>query len=145
VIDEAAKSAGDNTRTISSIAQAYLDISAEDKALALYGPEFLNKNIGTAAVLGPYASFWTRQDKNLDSALIAAKKAVEVAPDGYAGWVTLANVYLKLKDARGPEGHDPAAGGPDQVPSRGHQVGSAEFPGGTPSGVPLFFLASPPS
>jgi tetratricopeptide (TPR) repeat protein len=99
VIDEAAKSAGDNTRTISSIAQAYLDISAEDKALALYGPEFLNKNIGTAAVLGPYASFWTRQDKNLDSALIAAKKAVEVAPDGYAGWVTLANVYLKLKNA----------------------------------------------
>ena len=101
VIDQAAKAAGDNTRTISSIAQAYIDISADDKALALYGPEFLKKNIGMAAVLGPYASFWARQEKNLDSALVAAKKAVEAAPDGSAGWMTLANVYMALKN--GPE------------------------------------------
>jgi tetratricopeptide (TPR) repeat protein len=99
IIDQAAKEAGDNTRTISSIAQAYLDISAEDKALAIYGPEFLNKNIGTAAALGPYASFWARQDKNLDSALLAAKKAVELAPDTGSNWLTLANVYVKMKNA----------------------------------------------
>jgi tetratricopeptide (TPR) repeat protein len=98
-VDAAAKEIGDNARMIPAIAQAYLDIGAEDKALAIYGPEFLKKNIGNAAQLGPYASFWTRQEKNLESALEAAKKAVELAPDNPMGWTTLGNVYLRMKNA----------------------------------------------
>lgn len=101
IVDEAAKATGDNARMVPSVAQAYLDISAEDKALALYGPEFLKKNIATVTALGPYASFWARQDKNLDSALAAAKKLVELAPDAGGNWLMLANVYVVLKN--GPE------------------------------------------
>ena len=101
IIDEAAKSIGDNARMVPSIAQAYVDISADDKALALYGPEFLKKNIAIVTALGPYASFWARQDKNLDSALAAAKKLVELAPDAGGNWLMLANVYVVLKN--GPE------------------------------------------
>ena len=98
-IDAAAKDAGDNARMLPSIAQAYIDIGAEDKALALYGPEFVKKNIGRAASLSPYASFWARQEKNLDSALEAAKKAVELGPENPMGWITLGTVYVKLKNA----------------------------------------------
>ena len=98
-IDAAAAESGDNARMIPSIAQAYIDIGAEDKALALYGPEFVKKNIGRAASLSPYASFWARQEKNLDSALEAAKKAVELGPENPMGWITLGTVYVKLKNA----------------------------------------------
>lgn len=99
VIDEALKAAGENPRMISSFAQAYLDIGAEDKAMAIYGPAFLQKSLAAAAAITPYASFWARQDKNLDSALEAAKKAVEMNPAAFAGWTTLAQVYIKMKNA----------------------------------------------
>ncbi len=99
MVDEAAKAAGDNARVLPGVAQAYMDIGAEDKALAFYGPEFLKKNLANAQALSGYAMFWSRQEKNLDSALEAAKKNVELAPANYAGWTTLAQVYIKLKDA----------------------------------------------
>ncbi len=99
MVDEAAKAAGDNARMLPGVAQAYLDIGAEDKALAFYGPEFLKKNMANAQALSGYAMFWSRQDKNLDSALEAAKKNAELAPANYAGWATLAQVYIKLKNA----------------------------------------------
>jgi tetratricopeptide (TPR) repeat protein len=98
-VDEAAQKVGDNVRMLPSVAQAYLDIGAEDKALAFYGPEYLKKNLANATALTPYASFWARQEKNLDSALEAAKKAVELAPDAYSNWTTLATVYVRMKNA----------------------------------------------
>jgi tetratricopeptide (TPR) repeat protein len=98
-VDEAAKAAGDNARMIPGIAQAYLDIGAEDKALGVYGPAFLQRSLAAAAAITPYASFWARQDKNLDSALEAAKKAVEMNPNAFVGWTTLAQVYVKMKNA----------------------------------------------
>lgn len=97
-IDAAAKDAGDNARMIPQIAQAYIDIGADDKALAVYGPEFLKKNSGTVNTVMQYASFWGRAEKNLDSALEAAQKAVELGPANPTGWTTLAQVYLKLKN-----------------------------------------------
>ncbi len=98
-VDEAFKTGGDNPRMISSFAQAYLDIGAEDKALAVYGPAFLQKSLAAASSITPYASFWARQDKNLDSALEAAKKAVEMNPTAFVGWTTLAQIYVKMKNA----------------------------------------------
>jgi len=98
-VDAAAKDIGDNARMIPTVAQAYLDIGAEDKALALYGPEFAKKNEANATALSGYASFWTRQDKNMDGALAAAQKAVALAGDVYANWMTLANVHLRMKNA----------------------------------------------
>jgi tetratricopeptide (TPR) repeat protein len=99
VIDEGAKAAAENPRMISSYAQAYLDVGAEDKALAIYGPAFLQKSLAAASSITPYASFWARQEKNLESALEAAKKAVEMNPAAFVGWTTLAQVYVKMKNA----------------------------------------------
>lgn len=101
LVDQAAMAAGENARMLPSVAQAYLDIGAEDKALALYGPEFLKKNLANAQALSGYALFWGRQEKNLDSALEAAKKNAELAPANPTSWTTLAQVYIKLKN--GPE------------------------------------------
>ncbi len=98
-VDEAAKTAGENARMIPSLAQAYIDIGADDKALAIYGPAFMQKSSASANALTPYAAFWARQDKNLDSALEAAQKAIEMNPTAYVGWTTLAQVYVKLKNA----------------------------------------------
>ncbi|MBM3293905.1 MAG: hypothetical protein FJY82_05200 [Candidatus Aminicenantes bacterium] len=98
-IDAAAKEIGDNARMLPTVAQTYLEVGAEDKALALYGPDYAKKNEASATALGGYASFWARQGKNLDSALAAAQKAVAAAPDTSANWITLGNVYVKLKNA----------------------------------------------
>jgi len=96
--DSAAKQVGDNPRMLSMAAQAYLDIGAEAKALDIYGPKFLKKNMADASILGQYAGFWTRQEKNLKSALEAAKKAVELTPAAPAAWLSLGNVYIKMKN-----------------------------------------------
>jgi len=98
-VDAASKEAGDTAQIIPSIAQAYIDLGAEDKALAVYGPAFYKKNIGAPVVLRGYATFWTNQNKNLDGALEAAKKGTELAADDYRSWTTLGNVHLKLKNA----------------------------------------------
>ena len=48
--------------------------------------------------LNGYAYFWSGQGKNLESALEAAKKAVELRPKVSYSWSTLSDVYLKLKN-----------------------------------------------
>jgi tetratricopeptide (TPR) repeat protein len=98
-VDAAAKDIGDNARMVPTIAQAYLDIEAGDKALAIYGPDFAKNNEANATALSGYASFWSRQDKNLESALAAAQKSVSLAGDVPANWLTLGNVYLRMKNA----------------------------------------------
>ncbi|MBN1938370.1 MAG: tetratricopeptide repeat protein [Candidatus Aminicenantes bacterium] len=97
-VDAAAKELGGNPRMLSQAAQTYLDIGAEAKALDIYGPKFLKANMADASVLGQYAGFWTRQEKNLKSALEAAKKAVELTPAAPAAWLSLGNVHIKLKN-----------------------------------------------
>jgi tetratricopeptide (TPR) repeat protein len=78
-------------------ARIFIDADQKDRALAVFGPEFLKKNMDNAAILSGYASFWSGQSLNLESALTAAKKAVELAPDGYRGWSTLSQIAMKLK------------------------------------------------
>lgn len=48
-----------------------------------------------ADALTSYASFWARQGKNLDSALAAAKKAVELKPAQYYLWAGLGDLLGK--------------------------------------------------
>jgi tetratricopeptide (TPR) repeat protein len=79
-------------------ARIYSDAGQADKALAAYGPEFLKKIMSMAPLLGRYAQFWSSQNKNLESALEAAKKAAELTPDGYTAWNTLSQVYQKQKN-----------------------------------------------
>ncbi len=78
-------------------ADLYLRSGKEDKALAVFGPEFAKKSGAGADMLLSYASFWNRQGKNLESALEAAKKAVE-RESAYYTFDTLSQVQLKLKN-----------------------------------------------
>jgi tetratricopeptide (TPR) repeat protein len=82
--------------TIQSLAQVYLKLNKEDKALEVYGPAYVKKYWDKSVNVRSYAGFWTRQGKNLESALGAAKRAIELTPDAYA-WDTLAQTFLKLK------------------------------------------------
>jgi tetratricopeptide (TPR) repeat protein len=47
-------------------------------------------------VLSSYASFWNRQGTNLDDAVAAAKRSVELASD-YSNNFTLGQAFFKLK------------------------------------------------
>ncbi len=76
-------------------AQIYLKLEKEDKALAVFGPEFMDKHTDDSNVLNSYAWFWANQGKNLESALEAAEKSVELAESAY-NTDTLALVYQKL-------------------------------------------------
>jgi tetratricopeptide (TPR) repeat protein len=78
-------------------ARIFIDADQKDRALAVFGPEFLKKNMDNGPILSGYASFWSGQSLNLESALTAAKKAVELTPDSYRGWTTLSQVAMKLK------------------------------------------------
>ena len=77
-------------------AQNYMKLGKEEKALKLFGPEYAAKHQDDAAILNTYAMFWAQQGKNLESALEAAKKNVEIQ-DAYYNWDTLATVYQKLE------------------------------------------------
>ncbi|MCJ7485610.1 MAG: CDC27 family protein, partial [Candidatus Aminicenantes bacterium] len=82
--------------TLSQVAGIYTKLKKTDKALAIYGPEFAKKNWGDQGILAGYASFWNRQEMNLDDALAAAKKSVELAPD-YDNNYILGQILFKQK------------------------------------------------
>lgn len=73
-----------------------LDADRMDRALAVYGPEYIQKNMDKGPALTSYAAFWSRLNKNLESALEAAKKTAELTPDAAGNWATLGQIYLKL-------------------------------------------------
>jgi tetratricopeptide (TPR) repeat protein len=78
-------------------ARIFVDADQKNRALAVFGPEFLKGHMSEAGTLRGYVAFWSGQSMNLDSALLAAKKTVELAPDGYREWSALSQVQLKLK------------------------------------------------
>jgi tetratricopeptide (TPR) repeat protein len=78
-------------------ARIFVEADKMDRALAVFGPEYLKKNIENGRAVTAYVSFWLGQGKNLESALEAAQKAVVLAPAAYTGWNNLSQVNLKLK------------------------------------------------
>jgi tetratricopeptide (TPR) repeat protein len=78
-------------------ARIFIEADKPDRALAVFGPEYLKKNMENGRAVSAYATFWTVQGKNLDSALEAAQKAVALTPDAYTGWNNLSQINLKLK------------------------------------------------
>jgi tetratricopeptide (TPR) repeat protein len=88
----------ENAYILQQVAAAYVKTGKEEKALAIFGPEYIKPKSGDANSLYGYARFWTMQGKNLDSALEAAKKAVEIKPGVFYGWSMLSDVQLKLKN-----------------------------------------------
>jgi tetratricopeptide (TPR) repeat protein len=88
----------ENSYILQQAANAYAKSGKEAKALELYGPAFAKKNAADPTALYSYAGFWARQGKNLDDALAAAKKSVELMPGAYYFWNTLSLVHEKMKN-----------------------------------------------
>jgi len=91
----------DSSYFLSQAAGVYIKAGKEDRALEIFGPAYLQKNIGKASALENYTAFWGNQGKNLDSALEAGRKAVELSPNAYYSWYALSTVLLAKKDYDG--------------------------------------------
>jgi tetratricopeptide (TPR) repeat protein len=87
----------DNTYIIQQAASIYCKQGLMEKALAVYGPDYIGKYMDKASTLSSYGRFWANQGQNLDSALAAAKKSVALSPDEAYNWDGLGQIYLKLK------------------------------------------------
>lgn len=79
-------------------ADLLLKADDEEKALEVYGPSYVEQHLegDDANVLNAYAWFWALRDTNLESALKAAKKAVELSPQDANIHDTLGMVYWKM-------------------------------------------------
>ena len=78
-------------------ARIFVEADKLDRALAVFGPEYLKKNLDKAPALASYVNFWLAQGKNLDSVLEAAQRGVELNAGSYTGWTSLSQVDMKLK------------------------------------------------
>jgi tetratricopeptide (TPR) repeat protein len=87
----------DNLYLLRQAAGVCSKLNKLDRALELFGPSYVEKNGGDANKLYTYANFWSGEEKNLESALAAAKKAVELSPATPYYWGTLAGVHHKMK------------------------------------------------
>jgi tetratricopeptide (TPR) repeat protein len=87
----------DSAYFLGQVAGLYVKANQLPKALQIYGPAYSRNNVKDATALYQYAGFWARQEKNLDDALVAAKKAVELMPTYYI-YNTLSQVYQKMKN-----------------------------------------------
>jgi len=88
----------ENSYILQQVAGIYIKADKEAKALILFGPAYAKKNAAEANNLYGYARFWASQGKNLNDALAAAKKSVELRPGSYYIWSTLGTVYHKMKN-----------------------------------------------
>ena len=77
-------------------ATIYAKAGQPEKALEVFGPEYLKKNLDKADALYPYAWYWNGQGKNLESALEAIKRMIEIQP-GLTYFDIQAQILLKLK------------------------------------------------
>jgi len=96
--DLALKIMPDNLNMTQRVATLYTKLNKPERALANFGPEFIKKFMDRPNDLGKYALFWISQDKNLDGALVAAKRTVELAPKSPNMWDLLSIVYQKQKN-----------------------------------------------
>lgn len=79
-------------------ASVFTSQKKNDRALDLYGTRYVEKWMGDAGRLASYASFWSEQGTNLESALGAAKELVDLSPGQSRSWGTLAIVHQKMKN-----------------------------------------------
>jgi hypothetical protein len=85
-----------------TIARLFLDSGQPSRAEDVYGAGFLKTIQSDAEALIRYSSFWKSINRNLFSALEAARRASQIAPDNGRAWGTLAEAYVadgNLKDA----------------------------------------------
>jgi tetratricopeptide (TPR) repeat protein len=86
----------DNMYVRQRAAGVYLKLDQEAKAIEVFGPAFAKKYWDEPGELRSYVYFWTQQGKNLDGALAAVERALELRPRAYYHWSALADLYLKM-------------------------------------------------
>jgi thioredoxin-like negative regulator of GroEL len=77
-------------------ASVYLKLGREAKAFEVFGPAFAIKFWDEPGELRSYIYFWTQQGKNLDGALAAARRTLELRPRAYYHWSALSDLLLKM-------------------------------------------------
>lgn len=99
-LESAVESAGESDPFVAaSAAGIFVKAGREDKALEAFGPGFAKANWDNAGVLSRYAMFWAGQGgMNSEGALAGAKRTVELSPEAYTSWNTLASVHRLRKD-----------------------------------------------
>jgi tetratricopeptide (TPR) repeat protein len=81
------------------VATIFINAGANEKALAVYGPDFAKANWDSASLLVRYATFWSPQKGvNRESALQAAQRATELQPDLVPAWSALSDLHLAAKN-----------------------------------------------
>jgi len=81
---------------LTQVAGIYAKLDKTEKALALYGPDLAKKSWDDPSALSSYAAFWNRQGKNLDGAVEAAKRSVELKAEYYNCFI-LGQMLFKMK------------------------------------------------
>ena len=77
------------------LAEVYLALGDDEEAFAVYGSEYAKTIEKNARTLNSYAWFWAEKEKNLKSALKAAKKSLELE-DSHLTWDTLSRIHWKM-------------------------------------------------
>ncbi|MGA2531619.1 MAG: hypothetical protein ABSG19_01140 [Candidatus Aminicenantales bacterium] len=78
-------------------ATIYAKLNRPDKALEMFGPDYIQKNLDKSDTLYAYAWYWNQQGKNLESALDAVRKLIEYQPQ-LTYFDIQAQILLKLKN-----------------------------------------------
>jgi len=77
-------------------AGVFMSLDREARALEVFGPAYAKTYWDEPGELRTYIYFWTQQGKNLDGALAAGLRALELRPRAYYHWTALADLYLKM-------------------------------------------------
>lgn len=95
MLETALKLEPDNSYFLQSAVDHYFERGLPEKAMALYGPGYPARIDKDGVALRIYASYWAERKENLDSALAAARKSVELTPNAVA-WNSLALVLFTM-------------------------------------------------
>jgi tetratricopeptide (TPR) repeat protein len=99
---ESAASAASTTDRIAfqNAASLFYQLGKPERALQVFGPEFIKNRMDDPFILSSYARFWASKKTNLESALIAAEAAVKLKEvytmNMASNWNVLATVLLTL-------------------------------------------------
>ncbi len=87
----------DNAYFRQSAAGFYLQAGKTDKALEVFGPEFIKIPKLNASALMTYARFWVQRKQNMDSATAAMESALKLSPEDAYVRQSAAQVFIMME------------------------------------------------
>ena len=76
----------------------FLKNDKSDKAISIYGADFIEKHMDNTGPMNSYAWHWAIRGENLDHALVVIQKAFELNPEDSNLLDTMSMVYWKMKN-----------------------------------------------